>query len=411
MKVADMIAARSSEWRELEADVAWLRGTASRRLDPDRTAAFARRYRSACSDLALATGMRFPESTLDYLQQLVADAHTQLYRIERFSILAWLRTLLVDVPRRTVTDPCTWIAAAVFVALFGGGMLAAVLRPGFAEEIVGEGAIMRVEEMYAERPDGEGFTAGRARMAGFYVFNNAGIGLRCFAGGILLGVGSLFVLAFNSLFLGTIFGHMLGSPVADHFAEFVTAHGPFELSAIILSAGCGTPPAAKNPAIPAASASAQLRAGDTLNVNLQGIPDAALHTVQVDEQGAISLPFIGPLPAGGGTTSELAQRIRETYVGRRFYTTVDVSVSVAERFVYVGGEVSKPGRIVWTPDLTAAKAVQSAGGFTPYGKQTAVTLVREKQAYTLDVKLAQRNPSEDPRLMPGDSLQVPRAPF
>ena len=29
----------------------------------------------------------------------------------------------------------------------------------------------RMEEMYAERPNGEGFTAGRARMAGFYVFN------------------------------------------------------------------------------------------------------------------------------------------------------------------------------------------------------------------------------------------------
>lgn len=239
MKVTDMIAARSPEWRELEEDVTWLRGTAPRRLDPARTAAFARRYRSACSDLALATGMRFPESTVDYLQQLVADAHTQLYRIEGFSIIAWLRALLVDVPRRTVTDPCTWIAAAVFVALFGGGMLAAALRPGFAEEVAGESVIARMEEMYAERPNGEGFTAGRARMAGFYVFNNAGIGLRCFAGGILLGVGSLVVLAFNSLFLGTVFGHMLVSPVADHFAEFVTAHGPFELSAIVLSAGAG----------------------------------------------------------------------------------------------------------------------------------------------------------------------------
>ena len=67
--------------------------------------------------------------------------------------------------------------------------------------------------------------AAQAGMAGFYVFNNAGIGLKCFAGGIVFGIGSLVVLAFNGLTLGTVFGHMLASPVADHFGEFVTAHG------------------------------------------------------------------------------------------------------------------------------------------------------------------------------------------
>ena len=40
-----------------------------------------------------------------------------------------------------------------------------------------------------------------------------------------------------------------------------------------------------------------------------------------------------------------------------------------------------------------------------------MNLTRDKDAYILDVKLAQRNPAEDPRLMPGDSLQVPRSPF
>jgi polysaccharide export outer membrane protein len=90
---------------------------------------------------------------------------------------------------------------------------------------------------------------------------------------------------------------------------------------------------------------------------------------------------------------------------------VDVSVSVTERYIYVGGEVQRPGRIVWTPDLTAAKAIQSAGGFTLYAKETAISLIREQSAYAIDVKLAQRDPSQDPRLLPGDSLQVPRSAF
>ena len=178
-------------------------------------------------------------------------------------------------------------------------------------------------------------------------------------------------------------------------------------------AGCATGGGggAENPAIPAATSTAQLRPGDSLTVVLQGVPDPSTNAVQIDDQGNISLPYIGQITAAGLNTGELAQRVRETYIGKNIYKTVDVSVSVTERYVYVGGEVVRPGRIVWTPDLTVSKAVQSAGGFTLYAKETRVSLVRDQKTYDIDVKLAQRNPSQDPRLVPGDALQVPRSPF
>ena len=177
-------------------------------------------------------------------------------------------------------------------------------------------------------------------------------------------------------------------------------------------AGCATDAVtATNPQIPVTASTAQLRSGDSLTIALQGVPDATTSSVQIDEQGLISLPFIGTLPIAGLSTAELSQRIRETYIAKKIYTTVDVSVSVTERYIYVGGEVQRPGRIIWTPDLTVAKAIQAAGGFTLYAKETAVSLVREKNAYPVDVKLAQKNPAHDPRLMPGDSLQVARSPF
>ena len=119
----------------------------------------------------------------------------------------------------------------------------------------------------------------------------------------------------------------------------------------------------------------------------------------------------GTLTAAGVSTAELSQRVRETYVVKKIYNIVDVAVSVTERFIYVGGEVQRPGRIIWSPDLTVAKAIQSAGGFTLYAKETAVSLSRENNSYVIDVKLAQKNPAQDPRLMPGDSLQVSRSPF
>lgn len=166
-----------------------------------------------------------------------------------------------------------------------------------------------------------------------------------------------------------------------------------------------------NPPIPEVMSTAQLRPGDSLSIAVLGVPDAATHVGQIDEQGLIRLPYIGPVTAASLTTAELSQRIRQGYIEKKIYTAVDIAVTVTERFIYVGGEVARPGRIIWTPDLTLVKAIQAAGGFSLYARETKVTLLREKNAYDLNVQLAQRDPSQDPRLTPGDSIQVPRSAF
>jgi uncharacterized membrane protein SpoIIM required for sporulation len=77
-------------------------------------------------------------------------------------------------------------------------------------------------------------------MAGFYIYHNTGIGLKCFAGGLLV-VPGLFVTVHNAAQLGAAFGYMARPdvPAGVNFFHFVTAHGPFELTAIVLAAGAG----------------------------------------------------------------------------------------------------------------------------------------------------------------------------
>jgi protein involved in polysaccharide export with SLBB domain len=179
-------------------------------------------------------------------------------------------------------------------------------------------------------------------------------------------------------------------------------------------AGCVTDdasPGATNPRIEAPSMSAQLRPGDTMTVSLLGIPEPITSNVQIDEQGLIRLQYIGAVTAAGLTTAELSQSIRDTYIAKNYYTALDVAVNVTERYIYIGGEVQRPGRIPWSPDLTLSKAVQSAGGFSLYAKETRVMLTRDRKAYEFDVNLAQRQPEQDPLLFPGDSIQVPRSAF
>ncbi len=182
---------------------------------------------------------------------------------------------------------------------------------------------------------------------------------------------------------------------------------------VFFLSGCASTPSgpATNPRIPDAGSAALLRPGDSLVVSIQGVPDPSNNGVQINDQGIISLPLIGIVNAAGLTPSDLSQRVRATYVERRIYTTVDISVAVTERYVYVGGEVQRPGRIIWTPDLTLTKAIQAAGGFTLYARETSVNLVRDQSAYQLNVILAQRNPGEDVALIPGDSIQVSRSAF
>ena len=196
------------------------------------------------------------------------------------------------------------------------------------------------------------------------------------------------------------------------FSPRALLHSVSAAALLGLLAGCETDGVTgANPQIPAATTSAQLRPGDGLTVALQGVPDPSNNQVQVSDGETISLPFIGTISTAHATPAELSARIRETYIAKKFYTSVDVTVNVTERYVYVGGEVNRPGRIIWTPDLTVSKAVQAAGGFTLYAKESKVSLVREQKAYDINITLAQKNPAQDVRLMPNDSVQVPRSAF
>lgn len=243
MKVADLLESRRQNWRELETLCAELDRGARQKVKARNIGRFAALYRAACADLALADAYHLPPGTVHYLHQLVGRAHNQLYRSRRFNFRAWAEEMFVAVPRRLFNDNCLRLAFCVFWGFFLAAMfLASAYSPvaGFAEALIGEEALTMFEEMY-DNPigSGQGASGMEGGMAGFYIRHNTGIGLRCFAAGLLFGIGGLFATVFNAVFLGAVFGYMTRLPQADNFFHFVTAHGPFELTAIILSAAAG----------------------------------------------------------------------------------------------------------------------------------------------------------------------------
>ncbi len=238
MKVAQLLQRRRKGWDELETMCRQLERGRVRRLGPAGVLRFASAYRSACADLALADAYQLPPHTVLYLHDLVGRAHNQLYRTKMFRWREWAHELLREVPRRLLFDRALWLAMALFWGVFFASFALGYSSYSFCKEVVGAEQLSGLEENFSKPIDGRDGDLS-SFMGGFYVWNNAGIGLRCFAGGLLLGVGGLFITVSNALQLGAMFGYMFTVESRGNFIEFVTAHGPFELTAIVFSAAAG----------------------------------------------------------------------------------------------------------------------------------------------------------------------------
>lgn len=69
--------------------------------------------------------------------------------------------------------------------------------------------------------------------------NNLGVALTAWAGGCLAGLGAFYVVLLNGLMLGSVLATTARYGMAEPLLEFVAAHGPLELSLIVVSAAAG----------------------------------------------------------------------------------------------------------------------------------------------------------------------------
>ena len=242
MQASKVLAARQEQWQELDRMCAMLESRKRSKISASDVSKFATLYRSACADLALADARQLPPNTVQYLHRLVGRAHNQMYRARGFDPQTWSKILMEQVPRSIFNDGCVQVA---FVLFWGVFILSAILAysdtlwPNYATNVIPEAALEQMEESFSQPINGRSSGANML-MAAFYIRHNTGIGLQCFAGGLLVIPGVL-VTTFNAVFLGASFGYMARPDVEQgvNFFHFVTAHGPCELTAIVLSAGAG----------------------------------------------------------------------------------------------------------------------------------------------------------------------------
>lgn len=168
--------------------------------------------------------------------------------------------------------------------------------------------------------------------------------------------------------------------------------------------GCGDRPPLQDPS-PALAGPYRLDTGDELRVVVYDQPTLT-NIYEVNQSGYVALPLIGDVPARGGTTDELAQRVAAK-LGTAYLRDPDVTVEVAAyRPFFALGEVGSPGQYAYVPGMTAETAIAVAGGFTDRANKRIVRISRTLGGNLHEGRIAVTEP-----IRPGDTIYVSESLF
>jgi uncharacterized membrane protein SpoIIM required for sporulation len=226
----------SPAWEELEAllDRA---GSRPERLGVEGVLELGRLYRAVVADLALAR-RRFPgDPVLERLEPLALRARHAVYGERRRA--GSLREFLTRGYWRDVRAHRALLAVSL-TAMFAPTLLAcawAIHDPGAAIGLV-PSAYRAAADPGVRHLSGVGLSTQAALASSIYTHNIA-VTFATFAGGLALGAGTLFLLAYNGLLLGTLAGLTIQAGTFSVFIRYIVPHGLLELSCISIAGVAG----------------------------------------------------------------------------------------------------------------------------------------------------------------------------
>lgn len=152
----------------------------------------------------------------------------------------------------------------------------------------------------------------------------------------------------------------------------------------------------------------RLKKSDPVVINFQGIPTPLTIEDVVDENGMITLPYIGAIRAEGCTSSDLEAMVHDKYVPD-FYRYLNVYVLMpTQRSYFVNGAVRAPGKYPYSAGITLLQAITTAAGYNDYAQPRRVKILREGQTTEYDMIDIQNTPEMDVPVEPGDVIIVPQ---
>lgn len=115
---------------------------------------------------------------------------------------------------------------------------------------------------------------------------------------------------------------------------------------------------------------------DVLKVTVWKSPDLS-GEITIRPDGTITMPLIGDVPAAGLTSNVLAKHIKERLT--EYVSSPVVTVQVKEvnsYFIYVLGEVVRPGKYPLKSYANVMQGISLAGGFAPFAAKNKIKVLR-----------------------------------
>lgn len=230
---------RGDDWKRFEALIRKVDNRGWKKVSHLDASQFSRLFREVCYDLSIVRTRDWGPGLTSYLNELVTKGHNVFYKAPPQRGREFVAFLSRGFPRIFRQNIGFFVAAAVlFFVPLGITWVVVQNRPELAARILPAQHLDMMEEMYSGEKFQE-YGTDRAAMGGFYVHNNVGIALRCFAMGVLLGTGTVYVLLSNGIIIGATAGYIVGMGHGTNFLSFVVSHGSFELTAIAVAGGAG----------------------------------------------------------------------------------------------------------------------------------------------------------------------------
>jgi len=235
--VSHFSATRQARWAELERLLALSQGNGLRGFEAEQIEALGRAYRQVLSDLAIAR-RDFPDDQLTlWLNDLAARAHLRLYRAPAPSWHRLGQFFWTDFARRFRAARGYLLVSALL--LFGPALLAylaalldSTLRDAFVPAQLRN--VMASGRSWTDIQPGL-----RPGMATLIFTNNIQVSFLAFSGGVLFGLGTVYVLVSNGLALGAVLGAAQFYGVAPLIWSFISPHGYLELTCIVIAGAAG----------------------------------------------------------------------------------------------------------------------------------------------------------------------------
>jgi uncharacterized membrane protein SpoIIM required for sporulation len=206
--------------------------------DPDELADL---YVALTDDLAYAR-THFPDGeAASYLNDLTTEVHQQVYRERRTEQGRLWRFFSEEVPQAVGQARGELLAAAlVFALAVGIGLLSAAHDTGFTRLILGDAYVnMTLENIQQGEPMAVYKEARALDMFMGIALNNVRVAFRTFAMGLLLSVGSAYMLLQNGIMIGAFHALFAQQELLAKSLLVVYVHGTLEISAIIVAGAAG----------------------------------------------------------------------------------------------------------------------------------------------------------------------------